>query len=92
MATPGSVGLPPKPFMYTTDQIAYLLSISEEQLKRSYLHYEGRSVGVCPKDKLLARNIAPEGEKPEWRIAEKALVIWMKFKGFKYHERGYVAR
>lgn len=84
------VGLPPKPFLYTLDQVSFLLDISQEQLKRAYLHYEGRSVGIAGKNKIIARNIAPAGEKPEWRIAEREFVRWLRFKGFRYHERGYI--
>lgn len=85
------IGLPAKPFLYTVDQVAYLLSVEEDYVKRVLLFYEGRSVGVCPKDRIPARNIAPAGEKPEWRVAERALVAFMRFKGYKYHERGYIS-
>lgn len=84
------IGLPVKPFLYTVDQVAYLLSVEESYLKTTLLFYEGRSVGVCPKDRIPARNIASAGEKPEWRISERALIRFMRFKGYKYHERGYV--
>lgn len=83
------VGLPPKPFLYTIDQISFLLDVTEVYIKRALLHYEGRSVGVAPRDRMVARNIAPEGEKPEWRVAERELTRWMRLKGFKYYERGY---
>lgn len=90
MSEPGKiVGLPPKPFLYTLDQIAFLLDLSEQQVKRSYIHYEGRSVGVCPRTHMVARNIAPPGERLEWRVAERELIKWMRFKGFRYYERGY---
>jgi len=39
---------------------------------------------------MVARNIAPEGHKPEWRVSEVTLIRFMKFKGFKVYERGYV--
>lgn len=84
------LGLPPKPFFYTVDQIASLLSLEEDYIRRSLLHYEGRSVGPCPRDKILAINIAPEGEKPEWRVTERKLITWMRLKGVRYYERGYV--
>lgn len=90
MPTGKSVGLPVRNFMYTPDQIAFLLEVEERQIKQHYLHYEGRSVGVCPKDKMKARNIAPEGMKPEWRVLDIDFVRWMRFKGFKVYERGWV--
>jgi hypothetical protein len=91
MAEPGqAVGLPPRPFLYTLDQVAYLIQIEESTLRRSYLHYEGRSVGAPARGVIVTRNIAPVGLKPEWRVAERELVRFMKFKGFRYHERGWI--
>lgn len=84
------IGLPVRPFLYTIDQIAALINMSEETVKNSYLFYQGRSVGSLPKDRILVRNIAPDGEKPEWRASEKDFVRWLRFKGFRYHERGYI--
>lgn len=85
------VGLPVRPFMFTLDQIAYLLDVTEPKLRQHYIHYQGRSVGVCPKDKLLAVDISPEDTRyPEWRVAEVHLKRWMRFKGWKIYDRGYV--
>ena len=85
------IGLPVREFMYTLDQIAFLLSIDEALLKRSYLHYESRSVGHCPKDKLLAVDISPDDDpKVEWRVAERHLKRWIRYKGWKLYERGYI--
>lgn len=89
--TQHEVGLPLRPFMYTIDQIAYLLEVGEPQVRASYLHYEGRSVGVCPKDRMLAVDISPDNAtRPEWRVAEVHLKRWMRFKGWKIVDRGYV--
>lgn len=86
-----NVGLPIREFMYTTDQIAFMLEISEKNLKANYLFYEGRSVGVRPRDKLLAVDISPDdAARPEWRIAERILRSWMRHKGWKIYERGYI--
>lgn len=85
------IGLPVREFMYTLDQIAFLLQIEESQLKRAYLHYESRSVGTCPKDRMLAVDISPDNAaRPEWRVAERHLKRWMRYKGWKVYERGYV--
>lgn len=85
------IGLPVREFMYTLDQIAFLLEIEEDQLKRAYLHYESRSVGPCPKDRLLAVDISPDdAPRPEWRVAERHLKRWMRYKGWKVYERGYI--
>lgn len=85
------VGLPVKPFLYTIDQIAMLISVDERKVRNTLLHYQGKSVGAVPKDKMLARDISPDdAEKPDWRVSEKDFVRWLRFKGFRYHERGYI--
>jgi hypothetical protein len=80
-----SVGLPARPFLYTLDQISGLLEVGKTGLLRDYVHLDGISVGVCPKTKMIARNISPDG-KPEWRVAERDLVRWLKMRGFRYYE------
>lgn len=75
--------------MYTIDQIAYLLEAKPAYVKENLLHYEGRSVGFCPKDRMVAVDISPDdAPKPEWRVAEKHLKRWMRYKGFKIYDRG----
>lgn len=86
---PDSVGLPQRPFLYTLDQIANLVAVDLLTVKAS-VHFEGRSVGARPVKKMLARNIAPEGERPDWRVAERELVRWLRTKGFRFYERGWV--
>jgi hypothetical protein len=40
---------------------------------------------------MLARDISPDdAERPDWRVSEKDFVRWLRFKGFRYHERGYI--
>lgn len=84
------VGLPPRLFLYTIDQIAVILSLTVPNVKRMYVWYEGREIGVHPSDKLRLVNIAPDNEKPEWRSSEQELIRWMKEKKFRYYERGWV--
>jgi hypothetical protein len=83
-----SLGLPYRPFLFTVDQIAVLLDISERRILAEYLYFEGRSIGTRHKHLMIARNIAPPDKKPEWRIAERELMRWMRHKGFRYYERG----
>jgi hypothetical protein len=87
---PQEVNIPMRPFLYTLDQIAALLSVDTRALQRSYLFYAGRSTGARRKDLILAHNIAPEGDKPEWRVAERELVRWFRYKGFKVVDRSWV--
>lgn len=82
-----SVGLPPRPFLYTVDQISVLLELSEASLRSSYIYYVGRSIGHNNPDLMTARNIAKPGEHPDWRITERELVRWMRRRGFRYYER-----
>lgn len=86
---PESFGLPPRIFLYTLDQIATMLQVSDHTVKTLYLHYDGRSVGNRPADRMVARNIAPAGEKPDWRVAEKELMRWMRYKKFRFYTRGW---
>jgi hypothetical protein len=89
--TPDKVGLPMRSFLYTVDQIATILSVSEETVRREYLHYDRRSIGAHSPNQMMARNIRPDPrERPDWRVAEKELIRWMKRKGFRIHEPTYL--
>jgi hypothetical protein len=83
------LGLPPRIFFYTVDQIGSMLSLEEAYIKRNLLHYQGRSPGICPRGIMLAINVAPEGEKPEWRVSEQSFARYLRSKGIKFYERGY---
>lgn len=87
-ADPTVVGLPRRPFMFTLDQICALINVEMKALRNSYLYYEGRSIGTRRKDLLSTRNIAPDDQKPEWRVLESEFIRWMKSRGFKYYDRG----
>lgn len=89
---PFNVELPERVFLFTIDQIAMMLEVNETQVYDNYLFYEGRSVGVRPKDKMLTRDISPaDAPKPEWRVTDKEFARWMRLKGFRFHTRGYVS-
>lgn len=87
----GKIGVPPRPFLYTVDQLGVMLELSTKRIMSGYLYFEGRSVGVRRKDLMVARNIAPANEKPEWRVAEREFVRWMKVKGFRFYDRSVVS-
>lgn len=84
------LGLPARPFLYTVDQLSVILSIGERKLHVSHIFHEGRDVGVRQPHQMIARDIAPPDEKPDWRVAEKELKRWMRYKGFKFYDRGTV--
>lgn len=85
------VGLPPRPFFFSLDQIANMLNMTERNLiVQGYVHLEGRSIGAPLRDQFIARNVAPADQKPEWRVSEREFIRWLKRKGFKYYDRGSV--
>lgn len=84
------IGLPPRMFFYTPDQIATLLEVEVEYVKKTLLFYERREPGLVPKGKMRAINIAPDGETPVWRVSEAALTQYLKAKGIRFYERGYI--
>lgn len=85
------MGLPVRPFLYTLDQLATLLSMSQGNLMNQYIYFEGRTTGVRSVHLIAARNIAKPGEKAEWRVAERELIRWLKTKGFRVYEFGAVS-
>jgi len=88
--TESRIALPMRPFLYTVDQLAQLLSLGEQTIKATLLYYEGRSTGAQRKDQMRAVNIAPDDAlKAEWRVSDFEFRKWMRFKGFKYYERGH---
>jgi hypothetical protein len=85
-----SVGLPTRPFLYTIDQVAMLMSVSESYVHLEYAHYDGRSIGIPSPDRIVFRNIAPKGALPEWRCSEREIIRFLRHKGYKYYERGFM--
>lgn len=82
--TPQDLGLPRRPYLYTIDQIADLLSLTETVLKVQYVYYRGRSVGRDRADLISAVQVAPCGcGREDWRVEEAELVRWMLHMGFK---------
>lgn len=83
------LGLPPRIFMYTADQIAMMLELTEDYVRQKLLFYDRREPGLTPKTKMRAFNIAPEGETPEWRVTEREFIRYLKHRGVKFYERGF---
>jgi hypothetical protein len=86
---PESVGLPPRTFLYTLDQIAEMVAIPLPTLRQRYVYFDGHSIGALKRSMLLARNISPD-DQADWRVAEAELIRWMKFKRFRFHARGWL--
>jgi hypothetical protein len=81
------VGLPPRPFLYTLDQLAGLLSVSVPTVKHRYIFYEGYTSGHPPINLMIAHNINDSNESPAWRVTEQELVRWMRHKGIRFYDR-----
>ncbi len=80
------MGLPFRPFLYTLDQIASLLDMPLASLKKDFIHFDGRTTGAFDKHAMMARNIRAAGFEPDWRVAEKELIRWMKLQGWMIYE------
>lgn len=89
-ARPETMGLPPRLFLYALDQVATILDVELATLKKRYIYFEGLSTGIAQRQLLIARNIADKGRYPDWRVAEKELIRWLRYRGFKYVERGWI--
>jgi hypothetical protein len=85
------LGLPPRIFFYTPEQIATMLELELPYVKNTLLFYEKREPGIVPKNRIRAINVAPEGETPVWRISEVSLIQYLKSRGIRFYERGYFA-
>lgn len=84
------IGLPPRTFLYTIDQIATMTQISETKLHMDHIYHEGRDIGHRDIHQMRAVNMAKPEDKPDWRIADKDFIRWMKLKGFKFYDRGTI--
>jgi hypothetical protein len=85
---PRRVGLPPRPFLYSIDQIAWIVNVKIETVMDRYIFYAGRSIGTRPPGMMTARDISPRPDDiPVWRVGETELIRWMQHKGFKFYER-----
>jgi len=80
------VGLPIRPFMYTLDQVADLLGVTQARIKSEYGFFDGIHTGKPALNKLRFRNISPQEDVKEWRVSEKELIRWLKNKGFRIIE------
>lgn len=78
------VGMPNLVFMFTVDQIASMLNISEDSVISTYLYFQGRTTGMKKKHHMFAVNIAPDSsEKAMWRVSLEEFRKWLSRMGFK---------
>lgn len=87
---PDRMGLPYREFLYTLDQIATLMGSDVHTVKQGNIYFEGRHTGLAPLDRMVARNIAEAGTRPDWRVSEREFVRWLKRKGFRIYDRAFM--
>ena len=75
-----SIELPLKVFLYTLDQIAYMMDVTETSLKASIVYFQGRDMKRQHRTQLRAVNISSVNKSPEWRVAEDELIRWCKIR------------
>lgn len=80
-------GLPPRPFFYTIDQAASLLSVDLDAFVRDFVYFVGVTPGVHKKDYLRAVNLAPLGAQEHWRIEASEFVRWLRTRNLRIYER-----
>lgn len=84
------IGLPPRPFLYTIDQISVMTDLTEHNLITQHIYFEGRTVGSRQAHQMIARNlnVGQPLAKPDWRVLDREFVRWMKKRGYKYYDTG----
>lgn len=86
------LGLPITSFLYTIDQICQLVGMDQEQALRTIFYFHNRSTGRQSQHTMLARDVAPPNDNPEWRVAEREFVRWLRLKGFVIDQRLTIRR
>lgn len=78
-----SLKVPRPPFLYTLDQLAQCLNLTEARLTAQYIRFDNRTAGPIMRGKMTARNITNDpSEDPDWRVTDAELARWLKFKGY----------
>lgn len=81
---PAEVNLPPRPFLYTFDQVADLMGITVKILKKQHVYFRGITVGGPSKKKMTFININEYTDSPpEWRVEERELIRFLRALGYK---------
>lgn len=80
------VGLPPLIFLFTIDQLAVMLNVTEQHVMTVYLYYVNRSSGIKKTHQMSAINIAPDNATPDWRVSSKEFFKWCQRKGITVNQ------
>lgn len=82
---PEEVGLPVTTFLYTLDQVATMFQMDLDEFTNKYVYLHMRS-GPFLRHHIRASNIAPEDEKPDWRIPQNEFIRWLRSRGLRVTE------
>lgn len=82
--------IPIRTFLYSLEQIEQMIGIPASALAQSYIYFQGRTIGIKRPWMIQARNIAGPDDIPEWRVADREFIRWLRNRGFRVIERGYV--
>lgn len=78
-----AVFVPKRTFLWTIDQIATMLALSEARVRQEFLYYPGRSSGQV-NGRMIARNInLDQKASPEWRVSDEEWSAFLRRKGFR---------
>ena len=77
------VFMPTLTFLFTLDQIASMLGMSEHDLHYKHIWFLQRSTGRKYRHQMVARNIAADTDKPDWRVSHQDFVRWLNANGFE---------
>lgn len=86
MANAKQVDLPVREFLYTLDQMAVMLGVTMTSL-RPFIFCLGADTGVPRRSEMAANNIAPDEERPDWRVTEREFVSWLRRRGIRVYSR-----
>lgn len=82
MATKGiRIELPLREFLYTLDQLALILNISQNMLATQYVYFEGVSAGTRT-GRMSARDISQDPGRRDWRVAESSFRAFLRRRGW----------
>lgn len=75
------IELPVREFLFTLDQIASLLNVSEANLASNYLFFDGVTTGSS-RGRMRARDISNDPNRRDWRVGESQFMMFLRARGF----------
>ena len=72
--------LPDRTWLFTLDQVAYLLGLGEPTLMKKHVFFVDHDHGTPPRDRLKAVRLGSDNCSHDWRISEKEFKRWCRVK------------